>query len=440
MWCIHMQIEIEKRGIPTVSINTKPFIRDAQASAEMYGIPKVRRVFIPHPIAGAAEKETPRKIKAVFDELVNGLVSPLTDEELKTVLQKAKKRERIVFTGTLEQVHSKFTEMGLSDGLPIIPPTEEKVAKMLKGTSHSPEEVIGKMAPENWEVTVEKVTINGVMAGCLPEYMPVLLAIAEALIDPRTETETFARSTSSFAFWSVVNGPIAKEIGMNCKINALGSGNRANATIGRAIRLFLINLGGSQPGVNDMSSQGNALKYGFSFAENETESPWAPFHVTHGFNPKDSVVTVFKSWGFRSTALTGIDSFGLPNIAWTAKNIDGSFGQSLPRGILILIDPLLAKQLAKDGLNKKDIQKYLWQSLHRPVQEWKGSFRYSLDLRDPLFPKWYEQLAPDVMIPKFVDPDCIEIIVVGGQTNPFYQTFEGVSPASGTSKSVDKWK
>lgn len=433
MWCIHMQTEIERLGVPTVSVITTPFIMDAKSAAELFGMPAVRRVVIPHPVAYTADEELYNKVENAFNDIVAGLTSPLSGEDLKAGLKKAQPRKRIICKATAGKAHQYFSEMGLSDGLPIIPPTEEKVQEMLKNTSHPPEKVIGQMPPEKWIVTVEKVAVNGVMAGCLPEYMPVLLALAEALIDPVTATETYSRSTTSFAFWSMVNGPVAKQIGMNAEGNALGPGNIANATIGRAIRLFINNLGGSNPGVNDMSSQGSALKYGFSFTENEKDSPWEPFHVSHGFGPEESTITVFKSWGFRSTSLTVSGGLGLSNMAWTAQTVGG-------RGIVILMDPLLAKQLAADGLNKKDVQQFMWQSLRWSVKEWKDSLRDSLIVASSELPKWYEYLAPDTTIPRFLSPDCIEIIVVGGQNNPFYQIFEGVSPAAGTTKSVDKWK
>ncbi|MDI9462480.1 MAG: hypothetical protein QM368_02555 [Bacillota bacterium] len=302
---------------------------------------------------------------------------------------------------------------------------------MLAGTSHSPDEVLGRMDPEQWEVTVEKVAVNAVMAGCLPEYMPVLLALAEALIDPVTETGTFVRSTSSFAFWSVVNGPVAKEIGMNAKNNALGPGNRANATIGRAIRLFLINLGGTEPGINDMSTVGNALKYGFSFAENEDESPWEPYHVTHGFKKEESTVTVFKSWGFRPTAMIPGEWASLANIAWKAKMTRG--------GMVIIMDPLLAKQLAGQGITKRDIQEYLYLSLQVSVREWKESTQSLNAFVGSGVPAWYKELADDVMLPSLTGLDDVQVIVAGGQNNPYYQLFDSVLPAKGTIVSVDKW-
>lgn len=148
------------------------------------------------------------------------------------------------------------------------------------------------MLPERWKATVEKVAINGVMAGCKPVDMPVLLAMVEAFSKGLLEGTVV--SANSFSFMLVVNGPIAREIGMNSEVNALGPGNQANATIGRALRLFLTNLGGLTPGINLMACQGNPSNYSFAFAENEEASPWEPFHVSMGFKREESVVSIFS--------------------------------------------------------------------------------------------------------------------------------------------------
>jgi len=439
MWSIHIQTEIEKQGIPAAAIITTPFINDAQSAADLYGVPAARKVVLPHPIAYTDEEELYQKVEKAYGDLISCLTAPLTEDEQRKGLKKALQRKRILIENVpVEKAHQYFSEMGLSDGLPVIPPTEEKVKEMLKGTSHSPDEVIGLMPPEKWKVTVEKVAINGVMAGCLPEHMPVLLALAEALIDPRTGTETFTRSTTSFAFWAMVNGPIAKQIGMNSGLNALGPGNIANSTIGRAIRLFIINLGGSSPGVNDMSSLGNPLKFGFAFAENEEESPWEPYHVTRGFKPEESTITVFKAWGSRNTSLNGVKDrgVGLKNMAWTAQTVGAAGG----RGIVILMDPLLAKQIASEGISKQDVQQYMWQSLRWSVSEWKESMEKALIRGFSQYPKWYEQLEPEATIPLFPSAECIQVVVAGGQTNPFYQIYDGVGNAEGTTISVDKWR
>jgi hypothetical protein len=436
-----MQTEIEKKGIPSVSMITTPFTKDAQAAAELFGIPKVRKIVIPHPIANLSEKEVEERIKAVSGEIIQSLTLPLMEEEKETGVLKARHDAEITFRGHLAEVQDYYAQSGMTDGLPVIPPTEDRLREMLKGTSHRADEVIGQMPPEKWNVTVEKVAINGIMAGCLPEHMPVLLAITEALMDPALGVDSAARSTNSFAFWAMVNGPYAELIGMNAQGNALGPGNRANAVIGRAIRLILTNLGGSSPGLNDMSSQGNALKYGFSFAENEKESPWMPYHVERGYKPEESTVTLFRGMGFRTTDRSiGVGEVGLESIVWTSKNIGGVFGYSPTRGIVLLLDPLLAKQLADKGYSKQDIKEYLWLSLRWSVKEWKQSYSYTVDLRSNLYPKWYVDLPDHVMIPKFLSADRITVLVVGGQNNPVYQIYEAVSPGEGVTKSIDKWK
>src|SRR5262249_54687108 len=155
--------------------------------------------------------------------------------------------------GTLAEVQTYFDEHHWTDGLPIVPPTEDAVAAMLKGTHHGKDEIVTRaMVPEGWPVTVEKVAINGVMAGAPPSAMPVLLAAVEAFGSGHFASSV--RSTNSFSFMQIVNGPIAREIGMNAGTYALGPGNRANASIGRALRLFIYNLGGGENGVNLMGT------------------------------------------------------------------------------------------------------------------------------------------------------------------------------------------
>ncbi|HHX75400.1 MAG TPA: hypothetical protein GX699_10905 [Firmicutes bacterium] len=440
MWSIHIQSKIEKMGIPTVSVITTPFTQISQAAAELNGIPNLRKAVIPHPVADLTEEELQNNISKVYDSLVASLTSPLTSKELERGTKRVPKRERFVFEGSLQEVQNKFIELGLTDGLPIIPPTEDLVKKMLEQTNLPPNKIIGKMPPENFEVTIEKVAINGVMAGCTPEYMPVLLALAEALMDPVLDMEGGARSTNSFGFWGFANGPIAKKIGLNAEGNALGPGNRANATLGRVIRLFINNLGGSKVGINDMSSVGSPLKYGLFFAENESDSPWEPYHVEKGFNREESTVTLYKSLGFRTSGRTGIGGIDLNNLVGVTKNIECMFGYSPNRGMVILLDPLLAKQFSDQGLTKRDIKEYIWQSLHRTVQEWKASYSYTVDLRAGIFPQWYDNLSPDVKIPMFKSPENIDIVVVGGKRNLVFQVYEGGSPVPGVTKSIDKWK
>ena len=206
---------------------------------------------------------------------------------------------RLVDPDTEDNLQRQFLENQWTDGLPIVLPTEKRVAAMLAATSRKPDEIVGRMQPTEfrvaWEYTVEKVAVNAVMAGAKPEYFPVILALAASEVSARGST------SSSSAAMVVVNGPIRKEIGMNWGIGAMGPYNHANATIGRAYGLLSQNLqGGSEPGVTFMGSQGNSYTYNnVTFAENEERSPWEPLHVQKGFKPTDSTVSVF--YGCRST-------------------------------------------------------------------------------------------------------------------------------------------
>jgi hypothetical protein len=256
MWGSHWTIGLEKRGIPSVYVVDEPFVEDVKITLEKEGMPALRTVVVPHPCGSIPDEQYPE----IISKLVKALITPLTEKEKQIGAPVQRKLGRVAISGTLDEVQDYFYEHHWSDGLPIIPPTEEKVKEMLKGTSHSPDEVVTTyMWPESWMVTVEKVAIVGVMAGCKPDYMPVLLAIIEAWGNGK-HFESTVRSTTSFAFPILVNGPIRNQIGMNAGGNALGPGNRANATIGRFLRLAIINLGGSWPGINDMSSQGNTAK------------------------------------------------------------------------------------------------------------------------------------------------------------------------------------
>jgi len=183
---------------------------------------------------------------------------------------------------------------GWSDGLPVTPPTDERILRMLKGTTRAPNEVIGRIPPYLAECTVEKVAINAVLAGCRPEYMPVLLAALEAALEPVFTLHGVLATTYFSSPIVIVNGPIAKRIGMNSGLNALGQGNRANATIGRALNLIVQNVGGGRPGEADRSTLGAPSKFTCCFAEDESDPEWEPLSVARGFPRGASTVTLFQ--------------------------------------------------------------------------------------------------------------------------------------------------
>jgi hypothetical protein len=390
----------------------------------------LRNVVFKQPLddIGAAAVE---KARGGIDKLIDGLTKPLTAEEQETGVKSIPRPPRIAVRGTLKEIQDYFEAHRWTDGLPIIPPTEEAVKKMLTGTSASPDKVLGLMWPEKWEATVEGVAINAVMAGCKPEYMPILLGVVEAFLKEPDMFSSEVRSTTSFAFGIIVNGPIARKIGMNSGIGALGPGNPANASIGRALRLFIMNLGGSWPGISDMGSQGNVARYSFAFAENEEESPWEPFHVERGFKADQSVVSVFSGRMF-------IGPFGaLQGIVDGLRNQAGSV---LEAGVLV--DPLLAKAIAKQFPKKSDFKNYLYNNATEPLATFKARSAGQLQVRigkPGWWPEWYNdpKTPKDKIVPVYGSPERIHVIVVGGGSSALYQAWELRWP---TSVAVDKWR
>src|SRR6266545_5120635 len=296
-------------GVPTVAMHTDKFDTVVRQVAAHNGMSGLRQVFVPQPIMGKTAAQLrayvdgtdPITGRAVMQEVIDGLTRPIDASELGPV-EFDRSSPRLLVPDSEESLHRLFLDSDWTDKLPIVLPTEARVALMLAGTRRRPDEVVGHMRPthfrESWEYTVEKVAVNAVMAGARPEYFPVILALAATGVSARGST------TSSAAAMVAVNGPIRTEIGMNAGTGAMAPYNHANATIGRAYGLLSQNLqGGSLPGDSYMGSQGNGYAYGTAtFAENEERSPWTPFHVQHGFKPADSTVSIFT--GCRSTAFT----------------------------------------------------------------------------------------------------------------------------------------
>ncbi len=208
-------------------------------------------------------------------------------------------RSRRVDLGEHEDDVEAAFERGWSDGLPVVPPTPERVARMLSDTTRDPGDVVAVVPPDLVECTVEKVAINAVLAGCKPEYLPVVITAVEAACTDEFNIHGLLATTYFSSPVLIVNGPITSAIGMNSGTNALGQGNRANATIGRALQLVVRNVGGGRPGGVDRATLGNPGKYTFCFAEDEAGSPWEPLHVERGLPEGTSAVTLFAGDGVR---------------------------------------------------------------------------------------------------------------------------------------------
>ena len=219
----------------------------------------------------------------------------------------------------------KCYELGWTDGLPVVPPTVERVQTFLAYARRPPDEVLGTLPERRREITVAKVAANAVMAGCKPEYLPVVIAATQAMLDPAFNLIGPSSSQGSAAVLTIVNGPIVRELGINCRNNLFGPGQRANATIGRAIRLILMNACASIPGLFDRSILGESAKYSYCIAENETETHWLPLHVERGFARDQSTVTVFACWSPRQLRC---DADPLATLD-CAADVASTFGTSL---------------------------------------------------------------------------------------------------------------
>ncbi len=226
-------------------------------------------------------------------------VEPGILESLKVRFNETGLASRHIVLGDQEDEFEAMFARGWSDGLPMVPPTQERVLRMLSGTARDPREVLGLAPPDLIPLTVEKVAINAVMAGCKPEYLPVVLAAVEAALDPDFAMHGVLATTMFVSPVVVVNGPIRRQIDMNWRGNALGQGNRANATIGRALQLVIRNVGGGRPREVDRATLGNPGKYTYCFAEDEEDSSWLPLSVERGIAPGKSAVTVFAGFGLQ---------------------------------------------------------------------------------------------------------------------------------------------
>src|SRR5881396_65534 len=431
-----------KYGVPTVAMHTDKFDRVVRSVADVNGMPDLAQVFVPQPIMGKSaaqlrayvDGKDPISGRPVMQEVIEGLTHPRS-RAAGAVYDRS--TPRLVEPDTEDNLHRLFLERNWTDNLPIVLPTEERVAAMLAGTRRKPDEVVGRMRPthfrESWEYTVEKVAVNAVMAGARPEYFPVILALAATGVSAR------GSSTSSMAAMAVVNGPIRNQIGMNCGTGAMAPYNHANATIGRAYNLLSQNLqGGSEPGHTYMGSQGNNYAYNsVTFAENEERSPWEAFHVQQGFKPTDSTVSVFT--GCRSTAFT----LGLREKHWRehVRNMLRGMDPHIPP--TLLLDPITARQFIDRGgfRTKAALIDWLYDNARMPATEY---WDYQL-VQNYLYPRatfgeepWASKLkaAPDELIRMFRRED-IHVVVVGGETNGYWRIMGCTYQKT---VSVDEWR
>jgi len=313
-----------------------------------------------------------------------------------------------------EALLAVFCERRWCDGLPIVPPTAERVEEMLAAVDGDPAESLGSLPPVWGEATLEKLAINAVMAGCLPEHFPVILAAVDAMLDPAFNLYGVQATTHPVAPLVILNGPYARAIGMHAGAGCFGPGFRANATIGRAIRLILLNVGGAWPGSHDMATQGSPAKFAYAIAENEDASPWEPLHIELGHARDTSVVTVFGGEAppnvndHVSTGAAGILHTVADTAATLGSNVKWYFSQSQ---LLVVLGPEHAATIARDGFAKADVKTFVFEQARLPLRTLRLGGMWGI--QD--WPRWLQAVTdPEARLPVVQGPEEIFVIVAGG--------------------------
>ncbi|MDP2953962.1 MAG: hypothetical protein Q8O76_11685, partial [Chloroflexota bacterium] len=274
------------------------------------------------------------------------------------------KSRRVEVDDALEAIEL-FFERRWSDGLPIVPPTPDKVEEMIRYAGRDPREELGSVPPRYGVATIEKLAINSVMAGCLPQYFPVVIAAVEAMLEPRFNLNGIQTTTHCNEPLLIVNGPIVKELGINAGDSVFGGGFRANATIGRASKLILWNLGQSYPSETDKSTFSHPGRFSFCIAENEEASPWEPLHVERGLPPGSSAVTVFACEAPHSILSSGPAETVLRTV-WHSMATLGNNNIDLGGETLVLISARNAAQFEREGWSKQRVKQYIWEKARLP--------------------------------------------------------------------------
>ena len=420
----------EEANLPAVGVVSSGFEAMARSIASIFGDDEPRLAVYPGSIQTDTEETFGQKVRdVVLDQVADALQRSKGGVAIAAAEAEPEPRQ-VVFTGSLDEVEEHFLARGWSDGLPIIPPTPDRVDRFLAATKADPGTVLGVLPPELREITITNIAVNGVMAGCRPEYMPVLVAAARCLMDPRFRV---ADLTSTFGLEPliVVSGPVVEALDFNTGTGAMRLGRQANTSIGRFLRLLMRNVGGLRipPGTSDAG----AIGYSFNvvMAEDEPSTRaigWAPFRVDNGFEPDASTASVLLVTNHSAPIYTAGESAAehLETIARIVANAIGpwAYTATVHGGFnpLLLLSPSVARALHEFGVDKAEIRSYLFEHLRiradvteryaRQVGRTDFSFATSVD--DPVLREsWVASADPARLVPMLIDPDWTSIVIGG---------------------------
>lgn len=415
---------LEEAGVPAVAVVCTGFEKSARLVARAGGMPAIRLLEYPLPNIGTQTRdEIYVSSLPLVDELVSLLThSPFGDEASEKTTAGARD---IVFKGSLDEVNDHFQERVWTDGLPVIPPTPDRVDAFLAFTDRSPDEVIGVLPPTRLPATVWKVAVNGVVAGCRPEYMPVLLAIAEAVAEPAFGLENVG-STAGLTPLIILNGPIGKQLGFNSGQGVLRPQTQANITVSRFLRLLMVNIAGYRLGEADMASFGR--NYYPVLAEAEEDSPWPPLSVDRGYEPGTNVVTVMGVDSTTHSFLTQDPAES--HLRVMAREVSRELGGNLLVAMerfggrvtpVLCMTPLVAGILAKAGYSKGDVRQWIYDHALVPAKQFDEQLAriedgYNLQesvRRGKLAQRFALSDDPERLVPVLHEPEELQVVVSG---------------------------
>jgi len=393
-----------------ITVCSTAFTHLGRAQQTALGSPDLAIAVVPHPFGTRKRDE----LRAIAEQCVADIAQLACESQPAAVKRTPAPVPRAALVEApddLEALNAFYMERRWGDGLLIVPPTQGRVERMLQHTRRARDEIVATIAPRYGAATVERIAISAVMAGCRPEYLPVLIAAAEAVATPKFHLQAIQATTNPAAVWLVVNGPIAQRLGVNSGGNCLGPGAWANGTLGRALRLILQNIGGGLPGDMDKATQGQPAKWTFCCAENEEANPWEPLHVERGFARDASTVTVVGALGTWNMNITAKEPDEVMAMIGDTMQYPASSDYIHGGAPWVILSPQHAHLFKAAGWSKAEVKRRLWEASKMRAGRSRGSeFERMKNARAAEL----GEIAPDTFVPISVQPEDITVLVAGG--------------------------
>jgi hypothetical protein len=404
-------VEVARGGVASLVICSSAFLTLGRSQLESMGCPDLPIAAMPHPFGLRTRAEVREIAGNIVDDIARLAVEGVSERATSGQSTAPVRASRIEVPDDFEAFQELAEMRRWSDGLPLVPPTIERVEGVLSATRRAPHALIATVAPGFGNATVESIAVNAVMAGCRPEHLPVLIAAVEAIAQRPFNLQGIQATTNAAAAWLIVNGPIAATLQVNSRTNCLGQGVRANAAIGRALRLVMHNIGGARPGEMDRATHGQPGKYTFCCAENERESPWEPLHVERGYRLEQSTVTVVGAAGTLNLNSHAKDADDLVSVLADSMRFPTSNDYHFGGQPWLVISPEHAEIMQRAGLSKPEVKRRLWEQSKMMAKRYAA--KDYMRVRHTRAPELGE-IAPDTLLPISRTPEDIGIIVAGG--------------------------